>query len=222
MSSRGGGDAARAAGGDPMRRLYDLIDQYDAASPLDAQPIEAEIWRNYGLDRAILVLDMSGFSRMTRRFGIVHYLAMVRRMQKTSRPLVEAYQGEVVKYEADNLFAVFAEPGQAVRCAVALVERFESSNVWTPDERDIHVSIGLSWGRILHVPDQDFFGNAVNIASKLGEDLAGSREVLVDDDLYQRLPPGMDGLHFAPMEFSVAGLQLKAWQVKAPLAQSAP
>jgi adenylate cyclase len=204
-----------------MRKLYDLVDQYDAASPEDAPPIEAEIWRTYGLDRAILVLDMSGFSRMTRRFGIVHYLAMVRRMQTTTRPLVEAFQGEIVKYEADNLFAVFAEPGQAVRCAVAIVERFESGNAWTPDERDIHVSIGLSWGRILHVPDQDFFGNAVNIASKLGEDLADSREVLVDDDLYQQLPGGMAGLSFEPMEFSVSGLALKAWKVKSLVPHSA-
>lgn len=196
-----------------MRKLYDLIDQYDAATPEQARPIEAEIWQTYGLDRAILVLDMSGFSRMTRRFGIVHYLAMVRRMQKTTRPLVAAFQGEIVKYEADNLFAVFAEPGQAVRCAVAITERFESSNVWTPDERDIHVSIGLSWGRILHVPNQDFFGNAVNIASKLGEDLAGCSEVLVDDDLYRHLPADMAGLQFEPLEFSIGGLALKAWRV---------
>ncbi len=196
-----------------MRRLYDLVDQYDAAGPERASAIEAEIWQTYGLDRAILVLDMSGFSRMTRRFGIVHYLAMVRRMQKTTQPLVEAFQGQVVKYEADNLFATFAEPGQAVKCAAAIADRFETSNDFTADERDIHVSIGLSWGKILHVPDHDFFGNAVNIASKLGEDLAGPEEILIDDELYRHLPSPMGGLRFEPLEFSVSGLSLSAWRL---------
>lgn len=196
-----------------MQKLYELVDQYDAASPEHAPAIEAQIWQAYGLDRAILILDMSGFSRMTRRFGIVHYLAMVRRMQKTTHPLVEAFQGEVVKYEADNLFATFAEPGQAVKCAAAIVDRFESSNDFTADERDIHVSIGLSWGKILQVPDHDFFGNAVNIASKLGEDLAEAEEILIDDELYRHLPAGLANLSFEPLEFSVSGLSLSAWRV---------
>lgn len=196
-----------------MRKLYDLVDQYDAAGIDQARTIEAEIWQTYGLDRAILILDMSGFSRMTRRFGIVHYLAMVRRMQKTTQPLVEAFQGQVVKYEADNLFATFAEPGQAVKCAAAIVDRFETSNDFTDDDRDIHVSIGLSWGKILHVPDHDFFGNAVNIASKLGEDLADAEEILIDDELYRHLPADMGGIRFEPLEFSVSGLSLSVWRL---------
>ena len=196
-----------------MQKLYDLVDQYAAASPELAPSVEAEIWQTYGLDRAVLILDMSGFSRMTRRFGIVHYLAMVRRMQKTTDPLVRSFGGEVVKYEADNLFAIFADPSQAVLCAVAIVEQFGQANEFTKDDFDIHVSIGLSWGKVLHVPNHDFFGNAVNIASKLGEDLADAEEVLVDDELYRHLQLPWADLSFEPLAFSVSGMSLNAWRV---------
>ena len=51
---------------------------------------------------------MSGFSLLTRRYGIVHYLSMVRRMQEVTRPIVHDHSGSVVKFEADNGFAVFS------------------------------------------------------------------------------------------------------------------
>ena len=44
-----------------------------------------EIWRRFGRTRAVLVLDMCGFSRLTMRYGITHFLAMIRRL-RTHRP----------------------------------------------------------------------------------------------------------------------------------------
>ncbi len=196
-----------------MQRLYHLLDEYDLHTGADAKAAEQGIWDTFGVNCAALTLDMSGFSRMTRRFGIVHYLALVRRMQKTTAPLVAAWRGEVVKYEADNLFAIFPNAEDAVRCALAIHASFAASNVITSEDRDIHVSIGIAWGRILVVPGRDFFGDAVNVACKLGEDLAAADQTLIDDGLRDHLPAQFDGVALEPVEFSVSGLTLHAWYV---------
>lgn len=197
-----------------MRHLYGLLDEYSYFTGDEAKAIEAQIWQTYGCDRAVLVLDMSGFSRLTRRFGIVHYLAMVRRMQKTAGPLVAEHGGEVVKFEADNLFATFVDCKAAVTCALAIQDGFRRSNQATVDDKDVHVSIGIAWGRILVVANSDYFGDAVNIACKLGEDLAKPEEILIDDAVRQHLPEKLPGILLESLDLTVSGLNVHAWSVR--------
>src|SRR2546423_14806135 len=65
-------------------------------------------------------MDMSGFSRQTLRHGIIHFLAQIHRMHSIATPVVESHGGEVIKYEADNIFAVFPEVEQAGEAAGAV------------------------------------------------------------------------------------------------------
>lgn len=41
----------------------------------------------------MLITDMSRLSRVTRDMGIVHYLAMIRRMQRIMAPLAYSHGG---------------------------------------------------------------------------------------------------------------------------------
>src|SRR6185295_5075935 len=139
--------------------------------------LESQLWREFGTDRAVLVLDMSGFSQLAIRYGIVHYLSMVRRMQLTAEPIVGRYSGTLVKFEADNCFAMFPDVAGAIQAALELSDAFSTANEATPDELDIRIACGIDHGAILVLPGEDFFGNAVNRACKLGEDLAGPGEI---------------------------------------------
>ena len=91
---------------DSYENFFSLIDQLNNTSD-HSDDIKAEIWRNYGAYKAVLALDMSGFSSTVRREGIISYLAQIRKMQLLTQPLITQHQGEVVKYEADNLLALF-------------------------------------------------------------------------------------------------------------------
>jgi class 3 adenylate cyclase len=152
------------------------------------EALESELWREFGAERAVLVLDMSGFSQLSIRFGIVHYLSMVRRMQLTAEPIVRRYSGTLVKFEADNCFAMFPDVAEAIQAAIELNDAFSSANDATPDELDIRVACGIDFGSILVVPGVDFFGTAVNRASKLGEDLAAAGEILITREAMATLP----------------------------------
>src|SRR5262249_2910209 len=123
-----------------MQHFNDLVDAYCLAEGEDARRGAGDaLWSAYGTEATVLVLDMSGFSRLTVRHGILHYLALVRRMQQVTRPLIARHGGQVVKFEADNCYASFKEPGPAILAALAFNRTFAAMNVLTPDERDIHV-----------------------------------------------------------------------------------
>ena len=72
------------------------------------------IEETFGQQKAVLVLDMSGFSRTTQRLGIVSFLMMIHQMRLICRPCVEERNGRVIKAEADNLFCLFETVEDAV------------------------------------------------------------------------------------------------------------
>ncbi|MCK7594148.1 adenylate/guanylate cyclase domain-containing protein [Pseudomarimonas salicorniae] len=195
-------------------RFQALLLRYSRlADPEERGQLEREIWAEYGCERAVLVVDMSGFSSLTQRHGIVHYLSMVRRMQITAEPIVHGHEGVILKFEADNAFAMFPEVDAALAAAFELNRAFEAANVETPDELDIRISCGIDAGPILVVEQKDFFGDAVNRASKLGEDLAAPGEVLLSATAAGRLRDP-SRWQLAEISFSVSGLSLPACRAK--------
>ena len=161
-----------------MREFYDLITAYSwTRDPSRKAAIGRDIWKWYGAEKAALVIDLSGFTKgAVDRNGILGFLAVIRRMQTAANPIVWSHQGEVVKMEADNCFAVFDSPIDAARAALELVEAGKS--IRARENIDTRFCCGLEFGEILYIPEQDFFGLAVNNASKLGEDSAKADEVL--------------------------------------------
>lgn len=186
-----------------------LLEYSHAADDETRSHIEAEIWRQYGVERTVLVLDMSGFSLLTRRHGVVHYLSMVRRMHETVRPIIHDFRGDVVKFEADNAFAVFPGPHEGIRAAIAINAAVERQNAGYASEFGIRLSCGLDHGRILLLEGQDFFGDPVNVASKLGEDLAEPGEILVSKPAIDLIAPP-NGFKGRSLQFSIGGLHLDA------------
>ena len=196
-------------------RFHDLLYQFSAEpDPSRRQVLEDALWREFGSERVVLVVDMSGFSKLSQRYGIVHYLSMVRRMQLTADPIVASHNGVVVKFEADNCFAMFGDSLDAVRCGIALNLAFDAANLVTPDELDIHISIGIDRGKVLVVDNYlEFFGNAVNCASKLGEDGARPGEVLVTEAVAEDLP-AHGKIELRPLRIALSGIEIDGYAVQ--------
>lgn len=198
----------------PAEQFQELLLNFSQAEDLDVRDrIEKQLWEKYGTERAVFVLDMSGFSLLTRKYRIVHYMSMVRRMQRTTEPIILSYQGSVIKYEADNCFALFPTPLQAVNAAVAMQHAFKASNLMTSDDLDIYISCGIDYGKILVVGDNDCFGDAVNRASKLGEDVASAGEVLITQEAMDKLPPDAE-IKAKSMALSISGINIAAFAVE--------
>jgi class 3 adenylate cyclase len=158
-------------------------------------------------------MDMSGFWLLAQRHGIVHYLSMVRRMQLATKPIIEQYHGEVVKFEADNCFAMFDDPVAAVRAAVALNTAFFSMNLLTNDEFDISVSIGIDYGDLLLIGGPDYFGNPVNCACKIGEEIGGPGEILVTATAFKQIPEKA-GIKGRKLTLAIAGVPIEMYSIE--------
>jgi class 3 adenylate cyclase len=198
---------------EPSKKFQELLLAFSQAEDLkERQRIENELWNEYGTKRAVFVLDMSGFSLLTRKYGIVHYLSMVKRMQLTTEPIVKSYGGSMIKYEADNCFAIFPDPLSAVNAALVMQHAFEASNLLTSNDLDIYVSCGIDYGKILVIKGQDCFGDAVNRASKLGEDVAAAREILITKDAMDVIPPEA-GVNAREMTVSISGINITAYLI---------
>ncbi len=197
----------------PSKKFYDLLLKFSQSEIADERhKIENTLWAGYGAEFAVFVLDMSGFSLLTRKYGIVHYLSMVRRMQLTTEPIVKAYGGSMIKYEADNCFAVFPDPLSAVHAAIAMQHAFSAANLMTSDDLDIHIACGIDYGKILVVGHEDCFGDPVNRASKMGEDLACSGEILITKEAMQMIPAEA-GIKAREMNLSISGITIPAYKI---------
>jgi len=181
-----------------------LLDRYAHASTAERPAIEHEIWHRYGQEMTVMVLDMSGFSLLTQRHGIIYYLSMVRRMQLVIAPLIARHGGEIVKFEADNGFAIFDEPLPAARAA----RDIHATLAEDPHAEKIRVSIGIDCGKVLLVDHQDVFGNPVNRASKLGEDIGEAGETLITAEAFARLP-AEEGLNSQRMRMTISGIEIE-------------
>jgi class 3 adenylate cyclase len=160
---------------------------------------------------AILVLDSSGFTRTTHEQGIVHFLALLERLGRMVRPVIARHGGRVLKAEADNIFATFSSPETAVRCAVEIQQNVRVANELLPVPDEIYVSIGIGYGEVLVVGDEDLFGDEMNLACKLGEDLALREEILLT-------PSAGAALASSPWKveetsYSISGISVRAYRV---------
>jgi hypothetical protein len=72
-----------------FQELRLLLNYSQETNPAERKKLEDMIWKNYGTENTVLALDMFGFSKLlTRKYGIIHYLSMIRRMQLTVEPII--------------------------------------------------------------------------------------------------------------------------------------
>jgi len=194
--------------GDDEAELSRLLDARNE-HPESLAEIDGEIWRRFGHTRAVLVLDMCGFSRLTMRYGITHFLAMIRRLQTLVRPVIAEGGGRLVKTEADNVFATFDDVPPALATARAIQRSLDAANTYLPEDWDLHAGIGIGYGPILLIGEEDLFGSEMNVASKLGEDVAARGEILLSSAARERVASEFDATEIA---VELSGLTLRAYR----------
>jgi adenylate cyclase len=141
--------------------------------------IEARIWQRYGTSGAVFVSDMCGFSRTTRAQGICHFLGLIEHARSIIAPEILRHGGKLLKFEIDNSFAYFPDVDAALHCARDLTAKVTETNYARRPEDQIALAIGIDHGELLLIDDAEFFGDPVNTACKLGEDVAADGETLV-------------------------------------------
>ncbi|MCC6132256.1 MAG: adenylate/guanylate cyclase domain-containing protein [Acidobacteria bacterium] len=196
-------------------RLWRLIEAR-AKDGADKAAIDRRIWNLFGETWAILYSDLSGFSRQVASFGITHFLQIIQEHKKLFAPIIERNDGILIKIEADSLLVVFRKPGRALQCAIEMQKVSNVYNLVRVPEEQIHLCVGIGYGELLKIGDEDVYGQEVNSASKLGEDIAKSGEILLTFDAREAIGE-FPGVRFAERDVPVAGsetsyaVEYRAW-----------
>lgn len=175
---------AALTGHDPFDQL--IAEFSDITDPADQDAARGKIWEKFGTEGAVLISDMASFSSTSRKIGVCHFLKLIHRARHTIAPIITANNGVLLKCDADNTYAFFEHVDDAIRASFDINAALFASNEDYPIQEQIYVSIGIDYGRVLLIDGVDYYGDPVNTASKLGEDLAIKAETLVTDRALER------------------------------------
>ncbi len=171
-------------------RLEKLI-QERLAPGADKEKVDQRIWDLFGETWCVMFTDLSGFSRGVAKFGIIHFLQTIFESERLLIPVIEDHDGILLKAEGDSLLVIFRNVDKGIRCCLKMQEVLKEYNKDKVPEEQILLCVGLGYGKVLRIGDQDVFGSEVNAASKLGEDTAEAWEILVTDgvkDSAEKIP----------------------------------
>ena len=183
-------------------RLTALLDARVGSS--DRAAIDEEIWRSFGEEWCIMATDLSGFSRGVAEQGIIPFLQTIHESSRILIPVVESHGGRLLKVEGDSFLAIFRDPNDGVRAAIEMQRAVRRYNDAGRDE--VLLGVGLGYGRVLRVAEEDVYGAEVNSACILGETHANGYDILVtravrdavrDVELeeFPHVPPGARGAY---------------------------
>lgn len=186
----------------------------------DARRFDEAVWSALGTEGAVLVTDLTGFTRTTRVHGILHFLSIFRRSEQICVPLIEQHGGKVLKHEADDLIAVFDDAPHAIHAALDMFRAMARLNTTLHTDEQVGLCVGCDYGRFLRLED-DAFGDPVNTAFKLGEEVAEGGELLLGPGAHARA--ASTGFDFSPYLVDgprrrfTGNVELEHWSVRLPV-----
>lgn len=178
------------------RRFFDLIRRRAKDGP---QAIDALIMKRSFQEVSIMMCDSSGFSRKTNEHGILQFLSVMTACYDSLIPLLEKRGGLCLSHNADNILAIFADSSTAARAAIDMQKWLKRRNKGLKDADAFNICIGIHHGPVVRLRE-NIFGATVNVAAKLGEDLAGRDEILLTSQAAASLDGGVKCGYFRTAE----------------------
>jgi len=145
----------------------------------DKEAIDNRLWDLFGEEWAVMFTDLSGFSRKVAQFGIIHFLQTIYESQRLLIPVIEDFDGILLKVEGDSFMVIFRNAKKAIQAAINMQKVLKNYNTEKSEEEHVLLCVGIGFGKMLRIGDEDVFGHEVNSASKLGEDTAKAWEIIV-------------------------------------------
>ncbi len=151
----------------------------------------------YLSERAILVLDLTGFTISTIQGGALRGFLRILDAQKACLPVLREFDALFVRTFADDIVALFAEPHAALDAALEIHRRIDVHAEGQPSDAAASACIGIGFGPIYAIGPNLAMGDEMNRASKLGEDTARGGETLITEGAHANLAVRAD-LRFEP------------------------
>ncbi len=182
------------------------------AEGLAAEGVERRAWERHGTTCAMLALDSSGMTRVTRGQGIVHFLSRYVQMRDLAQAILERHGCRAWRSFADNLFAEFPTADAALGAALEIHRSVREHGIMLTDDEPYRVSIAVGHGRVLDNGALGVLGDEMNLVAKLAEDIAAPGETLLTHAGYHSLTTHPQ-LKVEPIDFVVSKVAFSGYRV---------
>jgi class 3 adenylate cyclase len=198
--------------GPATRQLAEMLHRYREGAAEQRGAEVRTIEQRFAGEQTILIGDMPSFTRRTEEEGIVHYLSLIFAMREVCRRVIAEGNGYLYKIDADNVFVSFTSPEEGVQTALRIQEALHERNTALPEHDRVELGIGLAHGRVLAIDREDVWGQPVNLAAKLGEDISRGGEILAHESMLPWIQPL--GLDLEARELKLSGVTLRYFLVR--------
>jgi len=134
----------------------------------------------------ILFTDICGYTKYTETQGDISARALVEKHNQIVLPLIEKHKGMVIKTIGDAVMASFSSPLDIVKASITIQKSLDNYNQTAETISQIHIKIGCNIGHALVEGGDVFFGDMVNVASRI-QSQAGPDQILISDSLYEQV-----------------------------------
>jgi class 3 adenylate cyclase len=136
----------------------------------------AELLGESQAQRSFMFTDIVDSTKLVEALGEEKWRKLLTWHDRRLRELIEQAGGEVIKQTGDGYFAAFQTSAAAIEAAVSIQRSLDEHEPLAPDVR-----IGVHTGGAFHKDDDDYAGQGVHIAARVGA-LARGGEILVSKE----------------------------------------
>ena len=144
------------------------------------------------LSLTFLFSDLKGSTELYARVGDLVAFDLVGEHFRLLQEIIGSEKGAVVKTIGDAVMATFETPDRAIAAAIRMREATSDLGAQR-QHQSLHLKIGIHEGSCLAVTlndQQDYFGQTVNIASRV-QGLAASRAIVVTEQVVENTQASM-------------------------------
>jgi class 3 adenylate cyclase len=144
------------------------------------------------LSLTFLFSDLKGSTELYARVGDLVAFDLVGEHFRLLQEIISSEKGAVVKTIGDAVMATFETPDRAIAAAIRMREATSDLGAQR-QHQSLHLKIGIHEGSCLAVmlnDQQDYFGQTVNIASRV-QGLAASRAIVVTEQVVENTQASM-------------------------------
>tara|TARA_B100001057_G_scaffold411635_1_gene427360 strand:+ start:271 stop:858 length:588 start_codon:yes stop_codon:yes gene_type:complete len=175
---------------------------------------EADVWDQFGVEIAPLVIDSVGFTRTTQTEGIVHFVTQLARARLITEQVLGQANPISFVFHADNCFAFFTSAEDALIAGMNVRGAINHAALPLTGDEKYGVSMGIGFGRLLSAGHNDgYFGDEMNVASKLGEDLGSRDDIFLSESAHAALS-SKDQYCFEQFLGHVSGAEFTYYRLK--------
>lgn len=114
----------------------------------------------------IMFVDLVGYTKRTSATTREKFIGILKTYQELIKPVFSDFHGNIVKGIGDAYMVSFESPTNAVLCGVYLQNAVAEHNKTAHASQKLRIKISINTGEV-HVTEDDVYGDAVNVASRL-------------------------------------------------------